>query len=238
MGKLIDLTGKPFGRLTAMCRAESEGRRPVWLCICECGEISYPLGENLRGGLSNSCGCLRVESLVERSTTHGNASRIRRMPEYSVYCGMKNRCFNKNDDKYRYWGGRGISVCNRWLEKKGQGFLNFFKDMGKRPSKKHSLDRIDNDEDYSPENCRWATPSEQSRNTRVFKYGERVKQLGYIETEALEYFLKYHDFEKGMHCQMCDKFMERGIDPSMVIHLQHCDKSIDVCFQCKKDSAK
>jgi hypothetical protein len=168
--KFIDLTGFVFNRYTVIERDFSKKSRYArWICKCKCGNIRSIPTHSLKSGDAISCGCFRNEKLVERKT-HGQSS-LNGTPEYRTYFGMKARCYNENTENYPRYGGRGITVCNRWLE----SFENFFEDMGKKPSLNHSLDRINNDGNYEPGNCRWATKKEQSQNranNRVLIYGD------------------------------------------------------------------
>lgn len=151
-----------FGRLTAIERADVPGR---WRCRCSCGAEKSISRHVLRSGKAQSCGCLRRELAVARGTTHGTfvGNRTGRPPpEYTVLAGMIQRCEDPDSEHYAYYGGRGITVCARWRH----DFAAFLSDMGPRPSSQHSIDRIDNAKGYEPGNCRWATRTEQMRNTR------------------------------------------------------------------------
>ena len=170
MPKLIDLTGRRFGRLTVLKRgSNANGGRPRWACLCDCGAETLPSGSNLHGGGTRSCGCLGREhaavAVKIRSLKHGMSLS----PEHNAWAHMKQRCFNKNTQKYKLWGGRGITVCPQWLD----SFEAFYADTGPRPSPKHSLDRINNDGNYEPGNVRWATHKEQNNNRRRSSVIER-----------------------------------------------------------------
>lgn len=155
--KFVDLTGRKFGRFTVIRKAANRNKMSCWLCFCACGEQRVVYGGNLIKGVSTSCGCYSVELTRKRSTTHG----MRSTPTYKSWANMWQRCTNPNEEQYPAYGGRGIKVCERWGR-----FENFLADMGARPSG-HTPDRFPNkDGNYEPGNCRWATPREQSNNTR------------------------------------------------------------------------
>jgi hypothetical protein len=134
-------------------------RAAFYLCKCDCGNEKIISINSLRSGKTKSCGCLHIEAIknAKHSITHGKSY----VSEYSIWSDMKKRCFNKKSTHFNHYGGRGITVCEHWLV-----FENFYKDMGPRPSKKHSLDRVDNNGNYQPNNCRWATKREQNLNKR------------------------------------------------------------------------
>lgn len=163
MGKIKDISGQTFGRLTARYPyGINSQRHATWYCVCSCGREGVFSGPSLRSGNTKSCGCASHELLETRNHKHGQCKRGERASENAIWSAMKQRCSNPNNRDYRLYGGRGISVCDRWLE----SFDNFMADMGNRPSPAHSIDRIDNDGNYEPSNCRWATKSVQNRNTR------------------------------------------------------------------------
>lgn len=156
-----NLTGMSFGRLVVVSYAgKNKHNKTTWVCICDCGESTTVIGSYMNNGNTKSCGCLQREVAKERRTTHG----MYKSPEYFTYNDMLNRCHNKQNKDYASYGGRGIKVCARWRD----SFEAFYADMGSRPPSL-SLDRIDNDAGYSPDNCRWATSSEQSLNRRINK---------------------------------------------------------------------
>jgi hypothetical protein len=135
----------------------------AWYCKCDCGSNSIARGPALRFGTVRSCGCLQKDTVTQRNLKHGNNYRVKGSPssEYTTWCGMHQRCRDPKSTSFKNYGGRGISVCTRWLD-----FRNFLDDMGKKPSIKHTIDRKNNDGNYEPTNCYWATRIEQQKNKR------------------------------------------------------------------------
>ena len=172
MSRIVDLTSKRFGRLVVIEKTDRKSSGSiVWKCKCDCGNEAFVSSGHLRIGHTQSCGCLQKE----RVTTHGKKNTS----EYRSWYGMKSRCYNPNNKRYKNYGGRGIEVCDRWKD----SFENFYNDMGSKPSSKHSIDRIDNDRNYEPGNCKWSTATEQNRNQR------NKRDVKLINPEGQEYLI-------------------------------------------------
>jgi hypothetical protein len=156
------MIARQFGRWTVL---RPEGRRGTrreayWHCRCDCGTERVVREENLRGGRSQSCGCLHRELMAALRRTHGHS--VNPSPEYKSWEAMKDRCCNPNNTSYRHYGGRGITICEQWRN----SFEAFYATVGPRPSSTHSIDRINNDGNYEPGNVRWATRIQQANNKR------------------------------------------------------------------------
>lgn len=180
MGKFIDISGMKFNRLLVIERVEdiisSDGnKRPCWKCLCDCGNYKCVEGSNLRNGYIKSCGCLLKENKgnpnIKYSTKnkkHGDSTRNNHTRLYCVWQAMKSRCYNPNNKRYDKYGGRGIIVCDEWLHDykafKKWSYENGYNDQ--TDGLHCSIDRIDNDKGYSPNNCRWVTMFVQANNTR------------------------------------------------------------------------
>lgn len=193
--KAIDITGQKFERLTAIEVAGSKkGEGVLWRCKCDCGGEVTVTAKKLRNGNTKSCGCIAKELLIERNksgATHG----MTKTPIFTVWINMQQRCMNPNHKSYKDYGGRGIEVCNRWLE----SFENFLADMGEAPEGM-SIERNDVDGNYEPGNCRWATSEEQGNNRRTNRFvvhegktqtiAQWAEELG-MSRQALRYRLDH-----------------------------------------------
>jgi hypothetical protein len=163
---LIDMMGQRFGRLTVLEIAARAQRKTnphtKWKCVCDCGKEVIVIGKDLRVGHTKSCGCLLEDNARNLFRTHGDAGKGFSTREYIAWSSMRGRCLNPNNGKYYRYGARGIKVCERW-----DSYENFLMDMGKKPSPRHSLDRINVHGDYEPSNCRWLSPKGQYWNREV-----------------------------------------------------------------------
>ena len=199
--KIADkLEGQKFNNLLVIKRiGTTKDNRALWECLCDCGNTKEVVTKHLKNNHVKSCGCLVSKTAINRVTKHGQAAsktkNTKATPEFSAWQNMKARCYNKKNKFYSGWGGRGITVCERWLN----SFENFFADMGKKPSPLHSLDRYPNNDtgNYEPTNCRWGTDEQQTRNTRrnvFYEYkgekliiGDWAKRIG-----RKRGFIQYH----------------------------------------------
>ena len=179
MPALIPLDGQTFGRLRVLRRVEDlTHRSAMWECQCICGATPRVSSYSLRSGHTQSCGCLGAERRKESAVRHGDAPRARVSRLYRAWQNMKARCYNPRSTYYSYYGARGIKVCDEWRD----NYPAFARDMGDPPSPQHSLDRVDPDGDYTPDNTRWADKRTQAvnrRNVHMVTLGGETRPLPY-----------------------------------------------------------
>lgn len=176
-----DLTSQRYGRLTVIQQASSRGYSKRWTCLCTCGLTVTVYGAALRKGSTKSCGCLQRDSRFR----HGMAGRGKQSSTNAIWNAMKQRCANPNNSSYHKYGARGITVCRRWLV-----FENFLADMGKRPEGL-SIERRNNNGNYQPDNCHWATAAEQSVNTRRTRRVEFRGRIQALKQWSREFGIDY-----------------------------------------------
>ena len=211
MSAFKNLIGMKFGKLTVLERAENSTHHTRWSCICECGNKTTSHTTSLTSGRSKSCGCLSMEKIKLKNTTHGDSnSKL-----FSIWCGMKKRCYNKKYEHYNVYGGKGIKVCDEWVN----DYICF-----KTWSLKNGyiegleIDRIENDKDYCPENCRWETRKNQMRNRTNTLFleinGEKKSFAEWCEIYNIKYKLAHARFKKGYSIEN-------------VFNITHNDKRVD-----------
>lgn len=193
MGRFLDITGEHFGRLKVNHIAgRNKHNQILWHCTCECGKEAVVIGHLMRYGYTQSCGCLHREMASKINLSHGMAQK----PIYRIWRSMMQRCYDKNSNAYGRYGGRGISVCESW-----QDFNSFYADMGDRPEGL-SLERVDNDGDYSPENVVWADAKAQARNRRSTVYlehdGQRKSMAEWAEDVGMDIKTLWMRINRGM----------------------------------------
>lgn len=193
--RYYDLTGKVFSRLTIISYAGKAGKESLWNCRCSCGTEKVIRYNSLMSGSTTSCGCYRREAA--RSKGHqGPYKRMQSNPLYRIWQSMKTRCYNEKNPNYARYGAKGVRICQRWLD----SFNAFVDDMGP-PPEGGSIDRINPNGDYSPENCRWADRFTQSQNQRRIKYhqwkGESLCLTEICRRENVDYYQVYFALDEG-----------------------------------------
>ena len=186
-----NLVGRSFGRLVVVSRAQNIKNCSRWECKCACGNTKLVMAQQLLSGNTKSCGCLHKEQLSRRVRKHGLSGT----KDWWVWSKIKDRCCRPQDASWPNYGGRGITICERWKS----DFLAFMADMGPRPSPQHSIERRDNNGPYSPENCYWATDLQQAANKRnnvylthggeTYHMSEWARKLG-LKPDQLKYLIR------------------------------------------------
>lgn len=175
--KYIDIKNEKFNRLTAIEYLQTpKGKSSIWLCKCDCGNLIKVDISSLRNKNTQSCGCLGKEKRLVSVLKHNRS----KTSEYYVWSNMIQRCSNTKNSEYKNYGARGILVCEEWKD-----FINFFNDMGEKPQKDYSLDRINNEKGYSKENCRWTDSFTQSSNRRYKENELKIRNISYSERDSL-----------------------------------------------------
>ena len=192
MGKIINMVGQKYEKLTVLSQVGvNKSGEKMYECLCECGNKKIIRGNSMRRGLTTSCGCYRSKYISSKNKVHENCGT----PTYKSWTAMKSRCLNPNTTAYQNYGGRGIKICDEWMN-----FENFLKDMGEKPKGK-TLDRIDFNGNYEPSNCRWASIQEQNRNTRqnvmITYNGETLCMKEWAERLSIPYPKLQHRIRSG-----------------------------------------
>lgn len=198
MSRMVSVTvGARYGRLVVVRELPRTGATRRAECKCDCGSMSRPYIFRLVRGETRSCGCVRREDFVRGSTRHGGGRRgAARMPEFTIWLSMRQRCRDPKTACYYRYGGAGVYVCKRWSL-----FENFMADMGQRPTPKHSIDRVDGSKGYEPGNCRWATAKEQGRNRknnhRLSFRGQSLTMIEWCEKTGIKLKTLWHRIKVG-----------------------------------------
>jgi hypothetical protein len=217
----IDLTGRKFNRLFVegfIGRHSIRGgkRRTYWRCICDCGNVIKADSSSIKNGQTKSCGCYNLERTGNINRSHS----LTKTPEYMAWINIKTRCHNIKNKNYPRYGGRGITVCDRWKD----SFENFFVDMGKRPSTKHSIERRDNSKGYSPDNCSWETQKIQNNNKRNVRKitfnGQSLTASGWAEVFGISRKNILNRISIGwcVYCAFTVTVKNRGSNPHVCTH--------------------
>lgn len=201
MPQLKDITGQRFGKLFIVERVYIPGKRGTWYkAKCDCGNDHQVCYDSVVHGESRSCGCLQKQSVISKNFVHGHCGtgRNKWSPEYRCYTLVKQRCYNPNNPGFKDYGGRGIGMSAEWKA----SFIQFFEDMGKKPSPKHSLQRVDNDGPYSKENCIWDTPIKQANNKRSTRF---------VETEHGKIPLRVYCYKNNIQAELIWVLLQKGL---------------------------
>lgn len=211
--KYKDISGQRFGTLTAIrYHGNNSGGSAIWVCLCDCGKEHLARGTGLRYGEINSCGCTMSDMLSKLHTKHGNARDNKRSREYCIWLNMKQRCNNPKNTNYKYYGARGIKLCDSW----NNSFESFLEEMGAAPSIDHTIDRDDVNGDYNKANCNWVLWEQQIRNKR--------KSI-WIEYDGRKMILAEWSRELGIHYSV------------LMFHIRK-NRSIEQILNSKKNGKK
>jgi hypothetical protein len=209
MQRVKDLTGQKFGRLEVIGIDDNGDRKTNWICQCDCGAIKSVRSDSLQNGAVKSCGCLKKEQDRQNLTKH-HSHKQSGTRLYQIWVGLKGRCQNENNARYSNYGGRGISVCEEW-NKSFQAFYDWSLENGYDETL--TIDRIDNDGNYAPANCRWATIEEQCNNRRtnvVIKIGNAEKTLTqWCDIFEVDYKTIYARYHRNEYSTIHDLFNPR-----------------------------
>jgi hypothetical protein len=201
--RFVDLTGRRCGSWTVLSHSHLQDKVRYWNCRCDCGVERIVNGNNLRKGVSAGCGCARVSTRIALNKAQAKEVRVNDHPLYPIWLAIRQRCYNKKHKHYAGYGGRGITMCDRWrLSRNGRsGFYAFVEDMGPRPDGGYSIERLDNNGNYSPDNCEWRTQKEQCvnrRNNRIVEFkGQKMAMIQAIEASGLTAWTVYQRLQRG-----------------------------------------
>lgn len=221
-GKLKDLTGQKFGKLTVIQRKQNDKRGEArWLCKCDCGKETIVLSSHIRNYRIKSCGCISKKNKFLYENKYGNLKNYKRL--YYIFNGMRSRCYNINYIEYKNYGGRNIKICDEWMN----NFLNFM-DWAIENGYQNNLtiDRIDVNGNYEPDNCRWVTIKEQENNRRdniFLKYKNKVKTLKqWSETIGIPYNTLYSRYSREI--KLVDNSIKQQINISKILYKEDLRK--------------
>jgi hypothetical protein len=236
----VDEVGRMFGRLTVLSRAGTDAdEKATWHCMCVCGNEIVTSGHHLRGGNTRSCGCLRNDIASDNWLIHGMPTRLthgdtaggNQTAEHRSWAAMIQRCTNPNVERYPCYGGRGITVCDHWRF----SYSNFLADMGRKPTIKHSLDRINVNGNYEKLNCRWATIIEQANNKQRPKLTEVEKHIHDLARRAVRYAVASGRMNRAATfiCVSCGN-QAREWHHYLGYHRDHWLDVIPLCVPCHR----